>query len=338
MGNSRTWLLSLLKFALAAAILGYLCRGPLDLRKLAHVPVSSSLFVLAALLLGSMLVPVVRWWWLLRVQKIDASLWDATRLTWVGYITALLLPGAASGDVAKSYLILRRRTDGRARSLSTVLVDRFVGLYSLVLLGSLSAAWLLLAGQCTASMRTASYGMFALLAGATFAPAILLIRSVRRLIAGRAPAGWAQAWSESYGLYAESKLALVGCLLLSLVSSALTAASLVAADRVLDGASSWGESLLLGPLVVLANCIPLTPGGIGVAEATSSGLFNMAGTSNGAEMMLMTRLVMAVLSLPALLALFARQPVRISSSPKPAAPTAESSLTTETVHRPVRAA
>ncbi len=318
----RSWPLTILKFALATAILVYLCSGPLDVHKIANVPLSFNVAILAAILFGSMLLPAVRWWWLLRIQKIDVSFWHTTKLAWVGYLTGMILPGAAGGDVAKSYLVLRGRSDGRTRSLSTIFVDRFIGIYSLILLGCLSAVYFLLAGQSTPPVRMMCYAMFALFFGATLAPAGVLVRPIRHFVARRAPSSWITAWGESYRLYSRSKMALVGCLLLSLTSSALTAASLTAADRLLGGTSGWSDSLLIGPLVVLANCVPLTPGGVGFAEATASQLFGYAGAGNGAEMMLMIRLVMAVLSLPALLVLFARQQNRISSSPQSvAAPT-----------------
>jgi uncharacterized membrane protein YbhN (UPF0104 family) len=80
---------------------------------------------------------------------------------------------------------------------------------------------------------------------------------------------------------------------------------------------SWSASLLIGPLVVLANCLPFTPGGIGVAEATSSQLFRGVGSTSGAEMMLAIRLMMALLSLPALLILFGRREADTSSPTHP---------------------
>jgi glycosyltransferase 2 family protein len=304
------------KIALAASIVGWLCTGRLDLRQLASVPLSFDLALLIAILFVSMLLPALRWWWLLRIQQVDASLWQATKLTWVGYATALILPGAVGGDLAKSYLIVRAQPTARARSWSTVLVDRLIGLYSLILLGCLSAGWLLAEDPAPGFVHVLAYLSVSLLVGSSLGLALVLLGPWRRMLARYVPLPWMAALRESYDLYRGSKRALAGCLAISLVSSTLTAASLAAADRVLGGDVSWSSSLLVGPLVVLANSVPITPGGIGVAETTASELFNQFGSANGAEMMLAIRLVMAAMSLPALLILFGRQRNRISSSPQ----------------------
>lgn len=324
----RQRFLFLAKVLLAAGILGWLCTGRLDFGTLAAVPLSFDLVVLVAIVFGSLLLPAVRWWWLLRIQQVDASLWQVTKLTWIGYASAVILPGAASGDVAKSYLMVRGRPTARARSLSTVVVDRVIGVYSLILLGAASALWFVIARQEATAAKVLLGISVVFLVGSLIGATAIVFGPWRRLCQRFIPALWIEAWSESYLLYRTSKRALVGCLVLSLVSSALTAASLTAADRALGGDVSWSSSLLVGPLIVLANCVPITPGGIGVAEATSSELFEQIGSANGAEMMLVVRLVMAALSLPALLLLFGGQPGRISSSAQPSGEPVEQASTT----------
>jgi len=107
----------------------------------------------------------------------------------------------------------------------------------------------------------------------------------------------------------------MGRLLLFLVNSTLTVGSLAAADLALDGNVRWLASLNVGPLVVRANCTPITSGS--VAETAVSEVFHQIGSANGAEMVLAVRLVMAVTSLPALLVLFTPQRLRISLPSQP---------------------
>jgi uncharacterized membrane protein YbhN (UPF0104 family) len=87
----------------------------------------------------------------------------------------------------------------------------------------------------------------------------------------------------------------------------MTVASFGIAARLLGATISWDATFLAGPLIVLANCLPLTPGGIGMAEAASSGLFASVGTLCGAEMMLLVRLCTATLSLPGIAAIAMRR-------------------------------
>jgi glycosyltransferase 2 family protein len=323
-----SWPVLLFKIGLAAAIVGWLCTGRLDLYKLAQVPLTLDLAFLFATIFGSMFVPAVRWWWLLRIQKLNVSLWQATKMTWLGYITSLVMPGAASGDVAKSYLIVNQQFGAKARSFSTVLVDRIIGIYALVLVGCLSAVWFKFAYPGMRSLESFSYVLFALLTGFTVAPLLVLLGPTRRILVCVLPLAWVDSWTESYQLYRQSKSVLAGCLILSLASSTMTAASFAAADRVIGGKVDWTASLQIGPLVMLANCVPLTPGGIGLAEASASELFNQVGSANGAEMMLAIRLVTAILALPGLMVVFGGRWILARTSSGP--------TTTATVDAPLK--
>ncbi len=311
--NSKlTWVV---KLALAVGIIAWLCTGRLSFQSLANVSLSPELALLAAMLLAAMMLPAVRWYWLLRIQNIDASLWQAFKLTWAGYLAATILPGAAGGDLAKSLLVVRRNPTSRLRSLSTVVVDRLIGILSLLVLGAVAAALFLRSGQFDGLTGHLAWSTAGLLAAAILAVALTVSFATHPLVARFVPANLLQSMRESHHLYVNSKLGLLGCFGISLLSSLLTALSLVAADRVLGGSVDWSAGLLAGPMVVLANCLPITPGGIGVAEATSSELFGGFGSANGAEMMLVTRLLMVLMSLPALLGLLGGNPARISPNP-----------------------
>jgi uncharacterized membrane protein YbhN (UPF0104 family) len=65
----------------------------------------------------------------------------------------------------------------------------------------------------------------------------------------------------------------------------------------------WHTSFLAGPIVTLANCLPITPGGVGLAEAASSESFGGLGSSSGAEMMVLLRICGMLISLPGIFGL-----------------------------------
>ena len=89
----------------------------------------------------------------------------------------------------------------------------------------------------------------------------------------------------------------------------MTIASLAVAGRLLGEQVPWDAAFLAGPLIVLANCLPITPGGIGLAEAASSELFAQLDSGGGAEMMLMLRICVSALSLPGVVALLGFGPL-----------------------------
>ena len=317
MGKRSVWrsrLVLCAKLVVAASLLSWLLlSGQLDLRLLASIPLSGELGVLVALTLGAMGLPALRWWWLLRIQQLREPLGKITALTWTGYFAALVLPGAASGDLAKSYLILRRRPKGRARAFSTILADRFAGVHSLLLLGSLSILWLAGHAEMKPAIQAMAGGTLVLLLGATLAAGLLLFTPSRKLLLRILPGPWRTAWNESFELYRNRKGALLGCYCLSLASSAMTVACFAVAAGLLGDVVGLNTVFLAGPLVVLANCLPLSPGGIGVAETASSGLFASFGVLSGAEMMVLIRVCMAMLALPGVAA--AMMPSRRPKSP-----------------------
>jgi uncharacterized membrane protein YbhN (UPF0104 family) len=292
------------KFALAATLLTYLAAtGRLEFSQLASVAFDRRLPILAALIAGSMALPAVRWCWLLRIQALREPIEKIVSLTWAGYIAGLVLPGAAGGDLARSYLILRRHRRARARAFSTVLADRFLGIHSLFCLGAISAVWFLARGESSAAVETMALLTFVPLAIMTAGLIALLATSSRNALFRVLPRSWRLAWDESFLLYRSSIPGLLGCFGLSLMSGVMTVASFAIAGRMLGNGAAWVDSFLAGPLVVAANCLPFTPGGIGVAEAVSSKLFSGLGSSTGAETMLLVRAVILVLSLPGILAI-----------------------------------
>jgi uncharacterized membrane protein YbhN (UPF0104 family) len=295
-------LLLLARIAVAAGLIAVLwASGRLDLGRLLHLPRPGSLIPLTLAVTASLLLPVWRWWLLLRIQGIKEPLGRVWWLTWAGYFGALVLPGAAGGDLAKGYLVLRRRDQGRARALSTVLADRALGLYSLLLLGLFPIGWLSIRGQLSpgvVGMASMTLGLFL---AATLGALCLLFPRSRRVLLAVVPKAWREAWDESLANYARAVWPLGLCLGISMVSNVVGLLSFSLAGRTLGSEIPPAAALLAGPLVVLANNLPVSPGGIGVGESTAEALFVLMGASGGAEAMLLLRLVGAVVALPGLL-------------------------------------
>jgi uncharacterized membrane protein YbhN (UPF0104 family) len=304
-GTWRGLFLRLAKAALAVGLLAWLVgSGRLDLSRIGQLRPSPWFAALAVLGLASMVLPIWRWWLLLRVQGFREPFAGVARLTWAGYFGALLLPGGAGGDFAKGYLILRRRGGARARALSTVMADRVLGLYSLLLLGISSVAWQAWRGQLPSEAAVVAAAVVVLGMTATAAALALLLPASRGLLFRILPATWRQSWDESFALYAKAPWALALCLGLSLASNVMVLATFSTAGAALGVEVPLGAAFLAGPLVIIASCLPISPGGVGVAETAADGLFGAFGVSGGAAVMLLLRLCSAVLALPGAAALF----------------------------------
>jgi uncharacterized membrane protein YbhN (UPF0104 family) len=295
----RGWIAWIAKAGVAVGLLVWLVLSDrLDFIRLIRVGPSWSMATLVAFALASMVLPAWRWQLLLKAQGLSEPFGRILRLTWVGYFALLVLPGTAGGDVAKSYLLLRLQPEARVRAVSTVLADRVVGVYALLLLGGMSVGWLAWQGGMPPAVGAMAGVMLALLLGATLGGAVLWIRRCRQVVFAVLPRAWAEAWTQSADLYQARIGWLLAALVSSLLSSTLFVLALGSAAGCIGDNVSLSALFLAGPLVVLANCLPISPGGIGVGEAASEALFGAFGVSGGAEMMMLLRIVIALVSLP----------------------------------------
>jgi uncharacterized protein (TIRG00374 family) len=94
-------------------------------------PIHFTAFVLALLIcLSGVLLTLVRWYVLVRAQDLPFSLSNAIRLGLVGFFLSTFLPGSVGGDIIKAAFIAKQQSR-RTVAVSTVLIDRGVGLWGL---------------------------------------------------------------------------------------------------------------------------------------------------------------------------------------------------------------
>jgi uncharacterized membrane protein YbhN (UPF0104 family) len=293
------WLVPGAKLALAGGLIYYLLTsGRLDLRVLAGMHLGWAVAAAMLLTLAGQVVQCVRWWCLMSSQSIHVSFATVLHLSWIGYFFGLFLPGAASGDLARGYFTVQRTPSTRLRSASTVLLDRAIGLYSLLLLGSAQATLLVISGKATSAIVAMGSVAVGLLLASTAVAAALVARPTRRAALRLVPQKLRNAAGECLESYCTQPRALSAALALSLLSSAISLLAFLPAARALGDHLSVPAAFLAGTLVFLANSLPISPGGIGVAESASSSFFRGLGTTHGAEVMLLLRVIIVVSSLP----------------------------------------
>ena len=81
-------------------------------------------------------VPLLAAWrltWMLKIQKVYLSFWNSVKLTFAGNFFNFALPGMTGGDLIKAYYVTRF-TKKKTEAVTTVFLDRVVGLSSLVLM------------------------------------------------------------------------------------------------------------------------------------------------------------------------------------------------------------
>lgn len=100
----------------------------------------------AAFLASNVALTFVRWHYLVRAQDLPFSLKDAFRLGLVGYYFNTFLPGSVGGDVLKAAFLTREQTR-RTVAVSTVMIDRGVGLWGMIALAAIFGGGFWLAGD-----------------------------------------------------------------------------------------------------------------------------------------------------------------------------------------------
>ncbi len=126
-------LIFIIKIGIAGFIIWYIChKDDIDFSKLLLIPVWAIL-VMSALQCFQHVIAAARWRYLLKIQKVEISLWEAITLNWHSFFYSLVLPGGAlGGDVVKATIVYNRLPKGkRLEPAFTIFIDRVIGMVSL---------------------------------------------------------------------------------------------------------------------------------------------------------------------------------------------------------------
>jgi uncharacterized protein (TIRG00374 family) len=231
---------------------------------------------------------------LLRAQEVQLSFPLGFRLVCVATLFNLWIPGGTGGDVIKLYY-LAGQNRGRGIELATLLiVDRVIALFALLvlILGMLAFEPHVLQVPVIRGLAAASGLALVLLSACAAGVWSTRIRNTRvyhaiiaRPLLGRCLGRAADAAHA----FRNRKRALLSAAVWCLAGHLVLAASFaLTASVLLPSVSSFvaGTLSLLG---IVANVLPVTPGGMGVGEAATEALFRAVGTSGGAILMVMWR-------------------------------------------------
>jgi uncharacterized protein (TIRG00374 family) len=227
------------------------------------------------LYLGGVLVRAYRWGVLVWALGVEVSWWRLAGLYFVGSFFSLVLPTGVGGDVVRMYELSRDSTQ-TASAISSVLVDRFLGLFVLFALALLALVF----GQeiVSAQVRILIALVFV---GCLIGVALLVQRT------------WIEAWGRRLGLdhllgritileelYESLHLYGPAALTRATVAALVFNLMLVLTNYLLGLAlgievSIWHYFLFV-PIISALLMVP-SVGGLGVREATYVFLFGQVG-------------------------------------------------------------
>jgi uncharacterized protein (TIRG00374 family) len=287
------------RLAIAVAVLVFLARtGRVDWSALGGL-INHWGALLFALGLVTLLFVLVSWRLciLLRARALHLSLRDSMELSLVTNLFTLVLPGGG-GDIVRLYYTTRH-TPGRRTEIATILLlDRITGLLALTLFPLIAAPLCLTVIRQSRVLQTllalaaaASVGVIGAMAVAMSrrARALAFVQWLLRTVPLR---GYLALMLDTLHSFRTNLKALVVAVGVSLASHAMGMLVFVLLVGVLHPADDQLAVPFLGALGMMANNLPLTPGGLGVGEAAFESLFRIAGLQGGAEALLGWRILL----------------------------------------------
>lgn len=146
MSLKRTWFQTGWKLALSGLLIGYLVLratsdpqfGPL----LAGRKEWPTLLAALPVCLAAVTITILRWHLLVHALGLEFSTAQTLRAGFLGYLANLLPLGLVAGDSLKAVLLIHTNPQRKTEAVASVLVDRVLGLYALLLLAAGASLWL----------------------------------------------------------------------------------------------------------------------------------------------------------------------------------------------------
>jgi hypothetical protein len=252
------------------------------------------------------LIQAVRLIWMLGIQGVRLSYWNSLKLTFSGNFFNFALPGTTGGDLVKAYY-LTRFTHQKTEAVTTVFLDRVVGLLGLVIL----AGSMILISQDAEQMRMLGPWLVAIAVAMAVGMVVVFsgrIRTALRLgdIVARLPMGEQLARVGRATVAMRRHKAMVA---MSVGNSiALQLMVMISAYHMAMALHMGGglvDYLIYVPIGFLIAAIPITPPqGFGVMEYAYVRFFADSGLSSESQALafaLAVRLIQLFWALPGVL-------------------------------------
>lgn len=219
----------------------------------------------------------------------------AFRLVAVSALLGYAVPGGTGADVVRLYYLATEHRGRTVEMAAILLVDRLAALGALMvvvlLIGAVEGRILFdtAVGRSLALLSLGVLGAQILLTALAWSNWVRATRLYRWVTTDAPGAPVVARLAASLHRFGEHRGAVLAALAWSATGHTLTAALFGATGYVMFGPSAVLTAVVLSLFGMLANALPLTPGGLGVGEAAFDRLFAVAGLTGGAGMLLVWR-------------------------------------------------
>ena len=152
MSATKRRIVVLFKLALTVSLVYWLLdSGQMDFTQFLERPLSVLHLATTSVLIINFILSGYRWFLLLRIQLPHVYPVRVVGWMWIREFFAMITPGGG-GELARSYYAIKNHPEARVAAFSSILLDRLLGLISLLFLGIMSNG--VSAGSATRKMST----------------------------------------------------------------------------------------------------------------------------------------------------------------------------------------
>ncbi|MBX3032399.1 MAG: flippase-like domain-containing protein [Bdellovibrionaceae bacterium] len=279
----KSLLNSLFKFCLAGGLISWLvATGRLDVNSVSAL-FRSSYFFIGFFFIGlNLWLASERWRLLATPQNVPAGSWEMFRLSLVGVFFNYAMPGGVGGDVIKAYYFGKDHPQARAAAITSVILDRVLGLYAMILM----AVFIMLLDHTRVFAQPTLRTLFIILILLAAAFSLGFLSLFSRRIKSR---GWVEKILDRLPLSAKllklyetaHRFGLLRARVLTALALSVFAQSVSILFLWIAGLAAGFNDVplltyfLVAPLGFMATAIPISPAGLGVGQAAFLVLFNL---------------------------------------------------------------
>jgi len=291
----KTILINILKFSLAATLIGWLLSsGKLDFKLLASLQDHPWILGLAlALYIINFCLISLRWRSILKARStVEIPLPGMLKITWIGQFFSSVLPGSVSGDLVKILYVQKfDQAFSKQFLFASILIDRLMGLAGLIILVGISS--LFFSGHILDNAPEMEpvlkfnyiLVMIIILSIGVFMYWHQLIRSILINLQSRFFTKIfmriISLWDDLVMIRSRMLKAVILSIFIQLIGVIIFWSLIYPSVK---GEMDFVQALTFIPLGLMTLALPIAPSGLGVGHAIFNELFKYSGIENGASL------------------------------------------------------
>ncbi|WP_374029107.1 lysylphosphatidylglycerol synthase transmembrane domain-containing protein [Bdellovibrio bacteriovorus] len=281
--HTKKLLVQSFKILFSAGIIYWLVQsGKINFAALKNLLTPTAAAVALGLVLINLFFASERWRILIRSQDVAASPFSVFKLSLIGSFFNFAMPGGVGGDVIKAYYFTRDNPGSKVIAVTSVLMDRVLGLFAMVLLALLVMTYDFNHIVQTPALLTLFYFISGLFAAFVISLSLVFSQKIydkgvlKKIIAKLPLSEKFLKLYESMHLYGRDGKRFILVIFLSLISQACAIVFLYLAGSMAGFTDVSAKTyFLVAPLGFMATAIPVSPAGVGVGQAAFYFLFNL---------------------------------------------------------------